>query len=336
MHYEAAVVVMAAFNILNDFEMIIARTTAIYKDGDSSNLAPSNLTYRFIDGPIEVEGRPGFYYVPQYTRYAINGDGDFMNIEKGTLLTWTATKPDPEKGNPGGYRYLRAVIRSCENKILFRHRAMCLTFKPYTEDPATMVVNHVDGVPGNDALSNLEWSTYSKNNQHAYDLGLRVKASSRIAVKDLKTGKVHRFPTMQACAREFGLLTAAQVQWRASHPIDKVYPDFLIVRYDADNLVWPEIDLSTQSVTRDGIPSEIMARNAFTGAVSMFNSATQCAKVLGVSPTTVLNHAHSLVDVPVGGFNFRFLSGTIDWPQHTAEQLSSFRTSNKPQGPAEE
>ena len=33
--------------------------------------------------------------------------------------------------------------------------------------------NHIDGNKRNNNITNLEWCTYSHNNQHAYDIGLR-------------------------------------------------------------------------------------------------------------------------------------------------------------------
>ena len=37
-----------------------------------------------------------------------------------------------------------------------------------------MLVNHLDGNKYNCVITNLEWATYSRNVQHAYDIGLNV------------------------------------------------------------------------------------------------------------------------------------------------------------------
>ncbi|MBL4898530.1 MAG: HNH endonuclease [Colwellia sp.] len=50
------------------------------------------------------------------------------------------------------------------------HRLICQTFIPNPNNKP--VVNHKDGVKHNNNLSNLEWTTYSENTQHAHDTGL--------------------------------------------------------------------------------------------------------------------------------------------------------------------
>ena len=56
-------------------------------------------------------------------------------------------------------------------KQKYIHRLIAETFIPNPENKPT--VNHKDGNKLNNNISNLEWNTYSENNQHAIDNDLR-------------------------------------------------------------------------------------------------------------------------------------------------------------------
>lgn len=63
-------------------------------------------------------------------------------------------------------------------KIKTVHRLLAEHFIPNPEKKQT--VNHKDGKKNNNSLDNLEWATYSENNQHARNMGLN-KGRRKIA-----------------------------------------------------------------------------------------------------------------------------------------------------------
>jgi hypothetical protein len=75
-----------------------------------------------------------------------------------------------------GYLAVR-ICRDRKTKILYVHRLVAESFIPNPLNKP--VVNHIDGDKKNNDVSNLEWSTYSENLQHAYDLGLRKPNTRR-------------------------------------------------------------------------------------------------------------------------------------------------------------
>ena len=52
------------------------------------------------------------------------------------------------------------------------HRLVAKAFVNNNNSDVFRVVNHIDGVKSNNVYTNLEWCDYSRNNQHAFDIGL--------------------------------------------------------------------------------------------------------------------------------------------------------------------
>ena len=46
-------------------------------------------------------------------------------------------------------------------------------------------VNHIDGNPGNNNVNNLEWSTYSENEKHSYDVLGKINANRSLKNEDV-------------------------------------------------------------------------------------------------------------------------------------------------------
>lgn len=78
----------------------------------------------------------------------------------------------PLKARKNSQGYLRvSVHKNGQRKRYFCHRLVAKAFIPNPLDKPE--VNHKDGNPLNNNLSNLEWVTSSENKLHAYRTGLR-------------------------------------------------------------------------------------------------------------------------------------------------------------------
>lgn len=290
----------------------------IYKDGNRHNPEYSNLAYCFHE-LVEHEEFSGYYYIPYYTRYCINEEGEIINAYDGKVKSWY-TASGGHKNATGGYKYTRVKLRDYYTN-LGRHRAMCLVFKPYEVDPSELLVNHLDGVPGNDWLDNLEWSTYARNNQHAYDMELRPNAAKAVLMKNLKTGIVTRFESINACGRALGYSNGYMVEWRMRCRPDTVYPDFLLFKWDDDS-EWPQVD--PDKVTGQ-TPKRVMeARNVHTGEVIRFTGLVEGSRLTGICRHHLSSLLRARSPIPFMGLNFRYVDEETPWPVHSEYHLKIY------------
>lgn len=320
--YLISILVLTAFGLLALPDHLFDQIEPLFKDGSPTNLTPGNIFYRFKDGPLEVEGRPGFYYVPMYSTYAINERGELINLESGQYKTWSVTRGGGPKNQTGGYCYTRVVTDSGFSRVLFRHRALCMVFKPYDERMPELVVNHRNGCPGDDRLENLEWVTYKRNNAHAIETGLKKNNSMAVLVKNLKSGEIVRYPSVSECARAtFGKRAEKTVFRRIRNSPQVRYADDLVFKLD-DGSEWA--DYNTATLRRTG-QEDIAARNVFTGEIIIFRGTAEGEKLLGVKSGTILKHAKTNENLPIGGYNFRYVGNDATWPKHPERNLLIYR-----------
>lgn len=102
-----------------------------------------------------------------------------------------------------GNSYPGVCIGGKDKKL---HRILAETFidKPENIDDKDLIVNHLDGNKHNYLLSNLEWTTYSGNLEHAYKNGLRTD-NHHILLKEIGKDEVQQFHSLQETARFLGV-----------------------------------------------------------------------------------------------------------------------------------
>lgn len=72
-----------------------------------------------------------------------------------------------------GYLCTRIMNKEGKSKSEYIHILVAKAFIPNPEKKYT--VNHKDGDKHNNRVENLEWNTYSENNKHSIENGLREK-----------------------------------------------------------------------------------------------------------------------------------------------------------------
>lgn len=291
----------------------------IYLDGNPNNLKLNNLSYRFTE-LIENPNKPGFYHIPFYTGYLMNSQGEMFSTYSNKMKSWAQTKPNLHKNSKGGYYYTRLKANlNGKSKIVFRHRLLMYTFTEYPVNLNAYVVNHKNGVPGDDNIDNLEWSTYLENNNHSYRTGLKPNSTQGIKAKDLNSGEIFNFISVADCARHFNIKNPTMITYRIKHCPNRVFEDKLLFKYTSDDSDWDEVDLT--DIKGNGKVRTIIARNVFTKQSYLFSSANDAAKFTMVSPNSVLKHAKEELLFPTNGFNFRFADYNVGLPLFTDDQL---------------
>ena len=295
----------------------------LFWDGDSNHLHVDNLTYNFRSGKVPYEVNDDFFYIPQYTRYVINAEGVMLTAATGREKTWHLVKPDHIRNSKGGYYATRVVKEQGKNSVLLRHRAICLTFKPITKaSDLKLVVNHRDGVPGNDSPDNLEWSTYSENNQHAHDNGLTGNKNTAVLVKNLKDGVVTKYANVKEAAKALGYKTSSPIKYRLRHCQHTLFTDYLQFKYD-NGTDWPEID-TTKIPQRCKVGDTMAYRNVLTGTVGTFHSYVEGSALTGVDKQTIMIHIRDNQVIPFKGYNFRYYSDDLVWPVHHKLNIKTY------------
>lgn len=317
-YYEAGLVVAAASRNISIPSKYFDKIKILYSDNDRTNVFPSNLCYRFSE-KIEIEGFLGFYYIPYYNRYGISESGELLCLRYGKVKNWIITSNKNKNNRKGGYFVAVAHHDYKGHRHISRHRAMGLTFLEYDNSVLELVINHKDGIPGNDVIGNLEWVTKAQNNQHAYDNNLFTNKTTAVLVMEWSTGKITRYDSIMKCSRALGK-TESFIHVRARKP-DTRYSDGLVMKID-DGKPWPIFKTQIVKALED---VNILARNIFTGEVVILEGATHAQIVTGVNRATVSYHCEHEAIIPMNGFNFRYFADDIKWPNHSDKHLKIYK-----------
>jgi hypothetical protein len=322
--YEVGLVVACAFCNVDYDETIVEDVKnsikVIYRDGNVSNVFPTNITYLF-NRPIEASSHPTFYLIPCYPSYLISRDGRLLSLYNGLQKSWSVLVPPKETNKRPGYEYSMLYEKS-RSSIGYRHRLLCLVFKDFDLIYDKAVVNHIDGNKANNCLGNLEWVSYSDNNRHAWTSGL-VMGRDKVLVKNLKTGLVKGFRSLRECGRWLGEDSARYVSLRLMDNTAKVWPDLLAFKLN-DGTEWPDFQVH---VTCEEDVHAVVARNVFTDDLFIFENCKSAQMSLNIPSRLVLDHCRHEKLLPVNGFNFRFMCSQHTWPKHTDLHLEVYKKS---------
>lgn len=103
--------------------------------------------------------------------------------------------------NPLGRDARVDLWSSGKPKTFLIHRLVALAFIPKIEGKNS--INHIDGNPRNNYVSNLEWCDHKENNNHAFDTGL-MATNKPIILVDKESGQPKYFRSMSKAGQHLG------------------------------------------------------------------------------------------------------------------------------------
>ena len=214
------------------------------------------------------------YSIPGFKRYKITMSGKIWSHHSKRYLNPSLKKP--------GYWFYTLTDDTGHRWGIGRHRILCIAFKPLEGiDIRAMVVNHIDGVPGNDELDNLEWVTYQGNIEHAGLLGLTTKCIP-CQVMNVDTGEIVKYPSAIKAARELKIPKDA-ILYRLQQGEDRVYPERNQYRIGWSDKVWLPNPDADKAILEYGNIRGVIVKDLDSGIITTFRSLTAVSEKFNIS-----------------------------------------------------
>ena len=122
--------------------------------------------------------------------YKISNNGQILsckNIKK-IIKPWLSY---------GGRETPYLCVALSKNGIVKKHRINRLVAQAFIPNPENKkVVNHINANKIDNRVENLQWSTYSENNKHAWDNNLKCRAMYKARTLDLITAKLIKYSNL--------------------------------------------------------------------------------------------------------------------------------------------
>lgn len=216
------------------------------------------------------------FQIPGFSNYSVNRDGVVYSKLTNAFLYGSI--------NGSGYWFFRLQGDDGETRSIGLHRILALTFLP-RENTEGLVVNHINGNKLDNRVENLEWCTYQENAEHAGATGLTTKCVP-VLVRDIKEMVTYRFPSIIACAREYGLTKDAIVH-RVKSAGQRVFPEMRQYMLEAEGCQWDEGLPESEDHVQFGRKLPVLLKSHNGKGVIEFTDQNTAAGFLGASIASV-------------------------------------------------
>lgn len=218
-----------------------------------------------------------FHPIKNFSNYLVSESGKVYSLFTKRLLTASKNSKD--------YYFYSMTPDGSIGKSVGRHRLLCEVFKPFDGPTDEMVVNHINGIKGDDRLENLEWVTYKENSEHAGLLGLTSKCLP-CTVLDTLTGGVTMFPSAVEASKALGMSKDA-ILYRLKQSPDRVFPEMKQYRIGHHPTGWYVNNTSAPEADDYGVAKSVSVKNIDTGVVTIYKTLTMAAEAVGHSASNL-------------------------------------------------
>ena len=143
--------------------------------------------------------------------YEISDNGDVKSLDRIVTLSNGCAKHvgsrmmklTLSKGRGGEGYYVVNLHKNGIGKLQFVHRLVAEAFIPNPNSLPT--VNHIDGNKTNNAVNNLEWTSFPENNTHALDMKLRLPRGTKVVQKTSEGEVVNIYKSTCEASRTTGI-----------------------------------------------------------------------------------------------------------------------------------
>ena len=136
----------------------------------------------------------GFKVIPGFEEWCVTKRGEIYNASTGRRI----------RSYVYGDRLFCSYPSGVVQKLLSVHKAVALAWVENDDPSVKTIVNHRDGNPMNNWHENLEWTTYSGNNYHAINSGLRGDCMP-CKIRNFYTKEIKEFPSIAQASEYMGL-----------------------------------------------------------------------------------------------------------------------------------
>lgn len=289
------------------------------------NVTPFNV----VDDGLGIHvcnDHPSHCTIPTFRKYCVSEDGKVMYSHLKEIYPLPRHPRDKTKENTYYQNILISDNGSAKN--VARHRAVLAAHRGFAVDPAKVYVNHIDFIPGNDHVDNLEWCTHEENMKYSWGAGRMVNLYQSIDVLDVETGIVITYKTIAEFIR-----------------IVNVHPRTIYSRLNTDNAIiynakyrykrseeeWSTTDPATFIYQYSYLGKEIHVLDLRTHKVLKYRTVAKAASSLNIRPSLISNNCLKKLTTPCNGYIFRYNTDDIEWPVFNHLQLELLKQLNYPQ-----